>query len=129
MSCSLRLGFMPTRRRFFSREDSIKYKGLTLAKIRELAPDVCIVDLESLNDEGLIRTVEEGERAADLFISKGIDGIFCPHCNFGTEDAVSLAAKKVGKPVLLWDRGMKLPLREGNASGILNVVYLRLRKS
>lgn len=113
MNSPLRLGYLPTRRRFFSREDSIKYKALTLAKIRELAPDVCIVDLESLNDEGLIRTVEEGERAADLFISQGVDGIFCPHCNFGTEDAVSLAAKKVGKPVLLWGPRDEAPTAAG----------------
>ncbi|NLF92448.1 MAG: fucose isomerase [Oligosphaeraceae bacterium] len=113
MNQALRLGFMPTRRRFFSREDAIKYKELTLAKIKALAPDVAIVDLESLNDEGLIRTVEEGERAAELFIAKGVDGIFCPHCNFGTEDAVALAARKVGKPVLLWGPRDEAPTATG----------------
>ncbi|MBI4976516.1 MAG: L-fucose/L-arabinose isomerase family protein [Spirochaetes bacterium] len=102
MKSPLRLGFMPTRRRFFSKDDALKYKALILKRIRELAPKIEIVDIDWLNDEGLIRDVDESSKVARHFIEKGVDAIFCPHCNFGTEDAVTLAAKKVGKPVLLW---------------------------
>ena len=100
MHTPLRLGFMPTRRRFFSREDSLKYKVLILEKIKKLAPGLEIIDLEWLNDEGLLRDVDEGQKVARHFIEKDVDAVFCPHCNFGTEDAVTLAAKKIGKPVL-----------------------------
>eukprot|EP00831_Metopus_contortus_P035605 TRINITY_DN2834_c0_g3_i1.p2 TRINITY_DN2834_c0_g3~~TRINITY_DN2834_c0_g3_i1.p2 ORF type:complete len:334 (+),score=64.89 TRINITY_DN2834_c0_g3_i1:751-1752(+) len=109
----LRLGFMPTRRRFFSREDSLKYKELIFKKIRELAPRIELIDIEWLNDEGLVRDVEEGQRVARHFIDKEVDAIFCPHCNFGTEDAVTLAAKKVGKPVLLWGPRDEAPSVDG----------------
>lgn len=109
----LRLGFMPTRRRFFSREDSIKYKELIFAKIRELAPRIELIDIQWLNDEGLLRDVEEGQRVARHFIEKEVDAIFCPHCNFGTEDAVVLATKKIGKPVLLWGPRDEAPSADG----------------
>ena len=113
MYMPLRLGFMPTRRKFFSREDSIKYKELTLKKIRELAPDLDIIDLEWLNEEGLLRDVGEGIQVAKHFIEQGVDAVFCPHCNFGSEEAVTLAAKKIGKPVLLWGPRDETPSADG----------------
>jgi len=113
MYMPLRLGFMPTRRRFFSREDAIKYKKLIIKKIKELAPQLEIVDLEWLNDEGLLRDVEESQQVAKHFIDKEVDAVFCPHCNFGSEDAVTLAAKKVGKPVLLWGPRDEAPSANG----------------
>ena len=113
MHTPLRLGFMPTRRRFFSREDSLKYKGLILKKIKELAPKLEIIDIEWLNDEGLLRDVDEGQKVARYFIEKEVDAVFCPHCNFGTEDAVTLAAKKIGKPVLLWGPRDEAPSADG----------------
>ena len=113
MHTPLRLGFMPTRRRFFSREDSLKYKVLILEKIKKLAPGLEIIDLEWLNDEGLLRDVDEGQKVARHFIEKDVDAVFCPHCNFGTEDAVTLAAKKIGKPVLLWGPRDEAPSADG----------------
>jgi len=108
-----RLGFMPTRRRFFSREDSLKFKTLIYQKIKTLAPEIEIYDLEHLNDEGLLRDVAEARDVAKYFIGQGVDAIFCPHCNFGTEDAVALAAKAVNKPVLLWGPRDETPSADG----------------
>ena len=102
MQNQLKLGYMPTRRKFFSREDAIRYRTLILDKIRAVAPHIDIVDIDTLNEEGLIRDVAEGEAAARLFRAADVDALFVPHCNFGTEDAVTLAAARVGKPVLLW---------------------------
>ena len=113
MKKTIRLGVMPTRRRFFSREDSLKYKGIILKKIRMLAPNLEIIDLEWLNDEGLLRDVEEGRRVARHFIEKEVDAVFCPHCNFGAEDAVALAARMIGKPVLLWGPRDEAPDADG----------------
>ena len=102
MQHQLKLGYMPTRRKFFSREDAIRYRKLILDKIRAVAPHIDIVDIDTLNEEGLIRDVAEGEAAARLFRAADVDALFVPRCNFGTEDAVTLAAARVGKPVLLW---------------------------
>ena len=109
----LRLGFMPTRRRFFSKEDALKYKALTLKRIRELAPRVEFIDLEWLNEEGLLLEAGEALRAARHFIAEEVDAVFCPHCNFGTEEAVAIAAKQVGKPVLLWGPRDEAPGENG----------------
>ena len=54
MSKTFVLGYMPTRRVFFSQEDSLKYKKLILAKIKKLVPDIEIIDLNFLNAEGLL---------------------------------------------------------------------------
>jgi hypothetical protein len=45
---------MPTRRVFFSQEDSLKYKKMILVKIKKLVPDIKIIDLSFLNEEGLL---------------------------------------------------------------------------
>ena len=108
-----KIGFMPTRRKFFSREDALEYKNRIAAKIGTLAPDCDIVDLEGVNEEGLLRGIEDAEKAAELFTRSGADCVFIPHCNFGTEDAVALAAKRIGKPVLLWGPRDESPLPDG----------------
>jgi L-fucose isomerase-like protein len=113
MPQALKLAFMPTRRRFFSKEDSLKYKAMILKRIKELAPKIEIVDLESLNEEGLLRDASEAEAAAKLFISKDVDAVFCPHCNFGNEEAVTLAARRLGRPVLLWGPRDEAPAPDG----------------
>ena len=109
----LKIGFMPTRRRFFSREDSLKYKALIAEKIRLLAPDCDIFDLEAVNEEGLLRGIEDAEKAVAHFVKNEVDCVFIPHCNFGTEDAIAIAARKIGKPVLLWGPRDEAPLANG----------------
>jgi hypothetical protein len=47
MNKEFTLGFMPTRRSFFSKEDALKFKKLTHEKILSLAPKgVKIFDIE-----------------------------------------------------------------------------------
>lgn len=48
----IKLGFVPTRRSFFSAPDAIKYRGLTADRLREIGID--IVDIDDINDEGLL---------------------------------------------------------------------------
>ena len=109
----LKLGYMPTKRRFFSGEDAFKYKGMIRAAIGKITSDVEIVDLEGLNDTGLLATIGEAEVAAKRFVAAGVDAIFTPHCNFGCEEAVAIAAKKVNVPVLLWGPRDEAPLENG----------------
>lgn len=107
------LGFMPTKRRFFSGEDAWKYKGMIRQKIGEITPEINIVDLEGINDSGLLASLEDVHAAVKRFQDAGVNAIFVPHCNFGCEEAVAIAAKKLGVPVLLWGPRDEAPLANG----------------
>lgn len=113
MKLRLKLGYMPTRRVFFSQEDSLKYKDMVLAKIKLLVPDIEIIDLNFLNLEGLLVDEKDAETVARKFIAENVDAVFCPHCNFGSEGAVAMAAKRINKPLLLWGPRDEKPLPNG----------------
>jgi L-fucose isomerase-like protein len=108
----LKIGLAPTRRNVFSVEDSLKYKGLIEKKLKSW--DVDYVNLDSLNREGLLFDRHEAARAAQIFKEAGVDAVFAPHVNFGTEDAVAKMAKAVGKPFLLWGPRDEAPLKDGS---------------
>jgi L-fucose isomerase-like protein len=109
----LKLGFAPTRRFTFSKEDALKYKNLIREKMEMFGMDIEIVDLEGINEEGLL--FERHEEAAIIkhFRDAEVDALFFPHCNFGTEDVVARIAKAIGKPVLLWGPRDEAPLADG----------------
>lgn len=107
------LGYAPTRRFTFSKEDAMKYKQLIKEKMESFNLDIDIVDLEGINEEGLL--YERSEEAAIIkkFHDAKVDAVFFPHCNFGTEDTVARVAKAIGKPVLLWGPRDEAPLEDG----------------
>ena len=105
------LGLAPTRRNVFSKEDSLRYKKLIEDKLRELNID--FVNINDVNDEGLLYHTDDSIKAAKKFIREEVDAVFTPHCNFGTEDAVAVLGKKVGKPFLLWGPRDEAPLNDG----------------
>lgn len=111
MKSSIKIGFAPTRRDIFSREDALTYKEMIKAKLAEWKVD--FIGLEWLNEEGLLYTSADVDSIAKRFDSEGVDALFCPHCNFGTEDAVADLAKKLNKPVLLWGPRDEMPLSDG----------------
>lgn len=108
------LGYMPTRRVFFSKEESFKEKVKTLDAIKKLVPQVKIVDLEFLNSEGLLITEDEAQQVAKKFIAEEVDAIFAPHCNFGCEGAVAIAARSINKPLLIWAPRDAAPEADGS---------------
>lgn len=108
----LRIGFAPTRRFTFSKEDAHKYKDLIRNFINQY--DIDIVDIEDINDEGLLYdNTKMAYDIADKFIAAKVDAVFVPHCNFGTEDTVAKMCQKVAKPVLLWGPRDENPLEDG----------------
>ena len=114
MNKLFKLGFMPTRRSFFSKEDAQKFKNLIAEEIQKLVPEnVEIFGLEWLNEEGLLYDDHDAKKVADYFIGKEVDALFAPHCNFGTENAVAQVAKKVQKPLLIWGPRDEAPLPSG----------------
>ena len=42
------------------------------------------------------------KKIAAKFKAEGVDGLFLPHCNFGTEYLCARLAKELDVPVLLW---------------------------
>jgi L-fucose isomerase-like protein len=108
----VKIGLAPTRRNVFSVEDSLKYKKLIEHKLREWEID--FVNLDSLNKEGLLFNRHEADGAAKIFKDAGVEAVFAPHVNFGTEDAVAKCAKAVGKPFLLWGPRDEAPLKDGS---------------
>lgn len=97
---TVKLGFVPTRRSIFSAPDALKYARLTRMRLEEL--NVEFVGIDDINDEGLLYNDEDLERIEQKFKEAGVDGLFFPHCNFGTEYVCARLAKHLGVPVLLW---------------------------
>lgn len=60
------------------------------------------VDIDFLNDEGLLYLTDDCDKVADYFTQQKVDAIFIINCNFGNEEVVGEIAKLVNKPVLLW---------------------------
>jgi len=101
----IRLGLLPTRRNLsrpnlFNRDFAIAEKNKVEVYLKAIGVDY--VNLDFLNDEGLIFRGADADAAVEHFRAQRIDALFAPHCNFGTEDAVAKVAKKLGVPLLLW---------------------------
>ncbi len=94
------LGVAPTRRSIFSAPDAVKYANLTRDRLGEL--DVEFVDITDIAEDGLLHSDADRIRIAEKFKAAGVDGLFFPHGNFGTEYEVARLAKDLNVPVLLW---------------------------
>lgn len=60
------------------------------------------MDIKDMNEEGLLYDDSHVKIIAEKFRDEGIDGLFLPHCNFGTEYVCARLAKELGVPVLIW---------------------------
>ncbi|MCD6266811.1 MAG: hypothetical protein J7J14_00175, partial [Thermotogaceae bacterium] len=107
----VKLGFAPTRRNVFSREDALKQKELIENKLREWKVD--FVGLDWLNEEGLLFDERDVPKVVEKFMSEKVDALFIPHVNFGTEDAVAKLSRALNVPVLLWGPRDESPLPDG----------------
>ena len=96
----IKLGYAPTIRSIFSAPDARKYRGLIADRLQKLGID--FVDITDINEEGLLYNDEDMYKIADKFKREKIDGLFLPHCNFGTEYECARLAKELNVPVLLW---------------------------
>ena len=114
---TVKIGLAPTRRNlsrknFFDKADAKKEKDEIEKMLEE--QNIEFVNLDFLNEEGIIHLGLDAERAAQYFMEEKVDAIFAPHCNFGTEDAVARLAKMVGKPLLIWGPRDEAPLEDGS---------------
>lgn len=107
----LTLAFAPTRRSIFSAPAAVKYANKTRKKLRELG--VSFVDIDDVNEEGLLYDEAGRLKMAEKFKTAKVDGLFLPHTNFGTEYECARLAKELGVPVLLWGPRDECPDTEG----------------
>lgn len=96
----VKLGVAPTRRSIFSAPDAVKYAKMTMERLRELGVE--FVGISDINEEGLLYNEEDRLKILEKFKKEKVDGLFLPHCNFGTEYVCARLAKDLNVPVLLW---------------------------
>jgi len=106
------LGVCPIGKFVFSHEDALRQKQAILEKLDEWHVNYCTID--GVITDGMIRDQKHVEPVVKYFREQGIDALFVPHCNFGTEGAVGMIAKELGVPVLLWGPRDEAPLPDGS---------------
>lgn len=106
-----KLGLCPIGKFVFSHEDALRYKGIIEARLREL--DVEYTGIDEAVTDGMIRGQGDVEPAIKCLKANGVDALFIPHCNFGTEGAAGIIARDLGVPVLLWGPRDEAPLGDG----------------
>ena len=107
----VKIGVAPTRRNIFSKKEALRLKGELYSRLRELEVD--FVDIEDLNDEGLLIGDEMIDKVVEKFQREKVDGVFFPHLNFGTEDLVCKVAQRLKVPALIWGPRDGDPTKEG----------------
>lgn len=98
----IKLGVAPTRREDlnFPVAMALAQKDPVIRKLRELGVD--FVGLDDVCKDGLLVSLEDLEAAKRKFQAEGIDALFIPTVVFGAEGPVSLLAKALMLPTLLW---------------------------
>ncbi len=107
----LLLGLCPIGKFVFSNEDAVRQKRAIQEKLRLW--QIPFIDLEGVLEDGLVKDQAHCDAAVARFRQAGVNALFMPHCNFGTEGAVGMIARKLGVPVLLWGPRDDAPLADG----------------
>ncbi len=109
----LKIGIVPerryiadwkTRKGIFSPKYAIQNKDKSIEYIKKQFSDknTEFLDLEWLNEEGLLSEIPDCYRVRDYFKKENVDAIFIINCNFGNEEAAGTIAKLMNVPTLLW---------------------------
>jgi len=110
----LTLGFAPTRRRMYDPAHALENKRQVFNRIKSISDGtVEIVDIDWLNDEGLLIDVADVQKVAAYFQLKNVDALFMPHCNYGTEEVVAMLGRKLDVPFLLYGPRDAAPPADG----------------
>ena len=110
------LGLVPIGKFCFSHEDALRQKTL----VEELLQNQAIpyISVDPVVSDGIVRSDTDARAVIDYLQSlpsgRQPDGLFMPHCNFGTETAVGAIGRAMGLPVLLWGPRDGQPLQDGS---------------
>jgi len=111
MNYCVKIGIVPIRRNvakdrtgIFSPKYALKNKEESVKYIKEnyQSENVEFIDLDFLNDEGLLYDEKDAAAVAEKFINEKVDGLFIINCNFGNEEAAGMLSRAMKKPVLIW---------------------------
>ena len=108
------LGYCPIGKFVFSHEEALRFKREIRARLDRW--QVRVVDLEGVLPDGIVRDQKHVEPVVRHFHDHRIDALFIPHCNFGTEGAAAMIAKRCAVPTLLWGPRDDAPLADGTRS-------------
>ena len=107
LNYKLKIGLAPCRRwlpgkrtGIFNPAYALKNKVEIFARLKEVYTDVEFLDLDFLNEEGLMYDVNQAPAIAEAFHT--VDALFIINCNFGCEEVAVKAARLVNKPTLIW---------------------------
>lgn len=106
-----KLGLCPIGKFVFSHEAAVECKRRLQAMLRKM--DVDFVDLDGVIEDGMVRSQEHVDPAVEHLRQAEVDALFLPHCNFGTEGAAGMIARKLGVPTLLWGPRDEAPSADG----------------
>ena len=96
----IRIGVVSTRRNVFSKEEAGRFKDIILKELKKFNAE--FVDIDDINGEGLLFDCRDVDPVVEKMKKSRVDGLFLPHCNFGSEGLVSEVASRLKRPVLLW---------------------------
>lgn len=113
LNYNLKIGLVPerrwladsaTRKGIFQVSSAVENKVAAVNYIKKHFSDekTEFVDLDWLNEEGLLSETSDCERIKEEFTRQGVDAIFVINCNFGNEEAAGQIAKMMNLPTLLW---------------------------
>ena len=106
------VGLCPIGKFVFSHEDALCLKRLICERLDRW--QVRYVDLEEVLPDGIVRDQKHVMPAVRYFQDQRIDALFIPHCNFGTEGAAAMIAKRCAVPTLLSAPQDEAPLADGS---------------
>lgn len=113
MNYKLKIGLLPIRRwikeppkryGIFQSDFAVDNKNKCVPYIKEHYTDFQteFVDIEWLNEEGVLCLDSDCDKVAEYFKEQKIDALFIINCNFGNENCAGLVAKQLKLPTLLW---------------------------
>ena len=108
---TVRLGVCPIGKFVFSHEDAMCHKGIIEKKLSDWG--IKYANIDGAVKDGMIRDITHVEPAVKHLKAQSVDGVFLPHCNFGTESATGCIGREMGVPVLLWGPRDLAPLPDG----------------
>ena len=100
---SVRLGFVPANRGFFSAELAAKMRGQTIEAARKLGIEL-VAPAPDQTKVGCVENRKEAELCADLFRKANVQGIIIGAMNFGDEQAAAWTVRqaRLDVPVLIF---------------------------
>ncbi|MBE6728616.1 MAG: hypothetical protein E7568_00090 [Ruminococcaceae bacterium] len=106
----VKIGLIPVRRDTTPRKGIFNWekaeergkKNIKYIKEHFSDENVSFIDLEGITESQLLFSEDDVPMVAEKFREAKVDAVLFINANFGPEETVALAAKAIGKPVMIW---------------------------